>query len=73
MELGGMGERVLGFCHSYLDAKEFPKGFAFDNEHGYYFILQSSFLLELWLGVIIYTLIWLSNEVDMIESPINTL
>merc|ERR1712003_471949 len=31
-ELGGMGERVLGFCHSFLDAKEYPKGYAFDNE-----------------------------------------
>jgi len=33
MELGGMGERVLGFCHTYLDAKEYPKGYAFDNEN----------------------------------------
>lgn len=32
MELGGMGERVLGFCHSFLDAKEYPKGYAFNNE-----------------------------------------
>merc|ERR1719186_1241390 len=27
-----MGERVLGFCHSFLDKEKFPKGFAFDNE-----------------------------------------
>merc|ERR1740124_1124842 len=33
LELGGMGERVLGFCHSFLDAKEYPKGYAFDNEN----------------------------------------
>ena len=26
MELGGMGERVLGFAHHYLDASSFPKG-----------------------------------------------
>merc|ERR1712180_325544 len=32
MELGGMGERVLGFAHSYLDAGEFPKGFEFDAD-----------------------------------------
>merc|ERR1711931_604818 len=32
MELGGMGERVLGFAHSYLDAGEFPKGFNFDAD-----------------------------------------
>ena len=32
MELGGMGERVLGFAHSYLDDGEFPKGFNFDAE-----------------------------------------
>ncbi|KAL5271530.1 hypothetical protein ACHWQZ_G001971 [Mnemiopsis leidyi] len=32
MELGGMGERVLGFCHSFLDTKEYPIGYAFNNE-----------------------------------------
>jgi len=30
--LGGYGERVLGFCHTYLDAKEYPKGYSFNNE-----------------------------------------
>lgn len=29
LELGGMGERVLGFCHFYLDAEKFPPGFEF--------------------------------------------
>ncbi|XP_072325188.1 sodium/potassium-transporting ATPase subunit alpha-3b isoform X1 [Scyliorhinus torazame] len=32
MELGGLGERVLGFCHFYLPEEQFPKGFAFDTE-----------------------------------------
>merc|ERR1711990_1016655 len=32
MELGGMGERVLGFAHLYLDSSDFPKGFAFDTD-----------------------------------------
>merc|ERR1719461_887019 len=32
MELGGLGERVLGFCDFYLDKEQFPKGFAFDTE-----------------------------------------
>uniref|UniRef100_A0A0N5A3I6 Sodium/potassium-transporting ATPase subunit alpha n=1 Tax=Parastrongyloides trichosuri TaxID=131310 RepID=A0A0N5A3I6_PARTI len=32
LELGGMGERVLGFCDYKLDPSEFPKGFAFDTE-----------------------------------------
>jgi sodium/potassium-transporting ATPase subunit alpha len=32
MELGGMGERVLGFCDYQLDTNKFPKGFAFDGE-----------------------------------------
>merc|ERR1719427_1498742 len=32
MDLGGRGERVLGFCHEYLDAEQFPKGFNFDTE-----------------------------------------
>ena len=29
-ELGGLGERVLGFCDVRLDAKKFPKGYKFD-------------------------------------------
>ncbi|XP_066428720.1 potassium-transporting ATPase alpha chain 1 isoform X2 [Eleutherodactylus coqui] len=32
MDLGGLGERVLGFCHLYLNEKEFPRGFNFDTE-----------------------------------------
>merc|ERR1711962_370950 len=31
-ELGGLGERVLGFCHYYLPTEQFPPGFAFDPE-----------------------------------------
>ncbi|XP_075419677.1 potassium-transporting ATPase alpha chain 2 [Tenrec ecaudatus] len=30
MELGGLGERVLGFCHLYLPADEFPETYSFD-------------------------------------------
>ena len=29
LELGGMGERVLGFCHFYLPLEQFPPGFDF--------------------------------------------
>ena len=29
LELGGMGERVLGFCHYLLPLEEFPEGFEF--------------------------------------------
>ncbi|CAJ0957790.1 unnamed protein product [Ranitomeya imitator] len=32
MDLGGLGERVLGFCHLYLNEKEFPRGFHFNTE-----------------------------------------
>uniref|UniRef100_A0A4W4FZ66 Sodium/potassium-transporting ATPase subunit alpha n=1 Tax=Electrophorus electricus TaxID=8005 RepID=A0A4W4FZ66_ELEEL len=32
MELGGLGERVLGFCHLNLPPSQFPRGFAFDSE-----------------------------------------
>lgn len=32
LELGGMGERVLGFCHFYLPAEEFPPGFEFVSD-----------------------------------------
>uniref|UniRef100_A0A8C2UTK2 Sodium/potassium-transporting ATPase subunit alpha n=2 Tax=Chinchilla lanigera TaxID=34839 RepID=A0A8C2UTK2_CHILA len=30
MELGGLGERVLGFCHLYLPADKFPESYSFD-------------------------------------------
>ncbi|ETN87086.1 Na,H/K antiporter P-type ATPase, alpha subunit [Necator americanus] len=32
LELGGMGERVLGFCDFLLPADKFPRGFKFDTE-----------------------------------------
>ncbi|KAG7475633.1 sodium/potassium-transporting ATPase subunit alpha-3 isoform X1 [Solea senegalensis] len=32
MELGGLGERVLGFCHVMLPEDQYPKGFAFDTD-----------------------------------------
>merc|ERR1712223_1783189 len=32
MELGGLGERVLGFCDFLLDTEKYPEGFAFDAD-----------------------------------------
>ena len=32
LELGGLGERVLGFCDFYLDPEKFPEDFNFDAE-----------------------------------------
>jgi len=32
MQLGGMGERVLGFCEYVLPEKMFPRGFPFDTD-----------------------------------------
>merc|ERR1712170_320604 len=32
MTLGGMGERVLGFCHCWLDKEQYPLGYQFDTE-----------------------------------------
>jgi len=32
MDLGGRGERVLGFCDTLLDAEKFPPGFKFDSD-----------------------------------------
>jgi sodium/potassium-transporting ATPase subunit alpha len=32
LELGGMGERVLGFCDYRLDHNQFSRGYAFDTE-----------------------------------------
>lgn len=31
-DLGGLGERVLGFCQKLLPAEEYPKGFEFSAE-----------------------------------------
>ena len=31
-ELGGLGERVLGFCDYFLPADEYPKGYQFDAD-----------------------------------------
>ncbi|KAG9262152.1 sodium/potassium-transporting ATPase subunit alpha-1-like isoform X1 [Astyanax mexicanus] len=33
VKLGGLGERVLGFCHYNLPDDQFPEGFAFDTEN----------------------------------------
>ena len=32
MELGGLGERVLGFCDYVLPKDDYPRGFAFDPD-----------------------------------------
>jgi len=32
LELGGLGERVLGFCDYMLDAEKYPNGYPFDPE-----------------------------------------
>ncbi|XP_062961528.1 sodium/potassium-transporting ATPase subunit alpha-1 [Cynocephalus volans] len=32
LELGGLGERVLGFCHLFLPDEQFPEGFQFDTD-----------------------------------------
>ncbi|XP_038135171.1 sodium/potassium-transporting ATPase subunit alpha-2 [Cyprinodon tularosa] len=32
LDLGGLGERVLGFCHLNLSSSQFPRGFNFDCE-----------------------------------------
>jgi sodium/potassium-transporting ATPase subunit alpha len=32
MELGGLGERVLGFCDIRLDPKKYPRGYKFDAD-----------------------------------------
>ncbi len=32
LELGGLGERVLGFCDLRLPAKDYPRGYQFDSD-----------------------------------------
>ncbi|KAJ1133374.1 hypothetical protein NDU88_011669 [Pleurodeles waltl] len=33
MDLGGLGERVLGFCHYFLPESDFPIGYPFDTDN----------------------------------------
>ncbi|EDO40680.1 predicted protein [Nematostella vectensis] len=40
LDLGGLGERVLGFCHFYLPTEQFPLGFEFDPEDNPNFPLE---------------------------------
>ena len=40
LDLGGLGERVLGFCHYYLPADQFPKGFKFEIDEPQNFPLE---------------------------------
>jgi len=44
MELGGLGERVLGFCDIRLDSKKYPKGYKFDAETENFQISELRFL-----------------------------
>ncbi|KAF0046690.1 hypothetical protein F2P81_000323 [Scophthalmus maximus] len=44
MELGGLGERVLGFCHLNLPASQFPRGFTFDCDDANFPTEQLCFL-----------------------------
>jgi len=44
MELGGLGERVLGFCDIRLDSKKYPKGYNFDAETENFQITELRFL-----------------------------
>merc|ERR1712048_775145 len=40
VHLGGLGERVLGFCNYYLPADKYPKGFKFETDEPQNFPLE---------------------------------
>ncbi|XP_028987788.1 sodium/potassium-transporting ATPase subunit alpha-2 [Betta splendens] len=44
LELGGLGERVLGFCHLNMSPAQFPRGFTFDCDNMNFPIEQLCFL-----------------------------
>jgi sodium/potassium-transporting ATPase subunit alpha len=44
LELGGLGERVLGFCDLRLPAGEFPRGYPFDSEEINFPVINLRFL-----------------------------
>jgi sodium/potassium-transporting ATPase subunit alpha len=37
LTLGGMGERVLGFCQLFLPLDKYPKGYSFNTDEVRYF------------------------------------
>ncbi|XP_071959681.1 sodium/potassium-transporting ATPase subunit alpha-3-like isoform X2 [Antedon mediterranea] len=41
LELGGLGERVLGFCQMWLPVDKFPRGFEFDVDNDVNFPLEN--------------------------------
>ncbi|CAF3349572.1 unnamed protein product [Rotaria sp. Silwood1] len=44
LELGGLGERVLGFCDLRLPANDFPRGFPFDSDEVNFPVVNLRFL-----------------------------
>jgi len=44
LNLGGLGERVLGFCDIRLDSKKYPKGYKFDADAENFQITELRFL-----------------------------
>ena len=44
MELGGLGERVLGFCDLRLDPKRYPRGYKFDPDEANFPLSDLRFL-----------------------------
>lgn len=44
MELGGLGERVLGFCDMRLDPKKYPRGYKFDPDEANFPLSDLRFL-----------------------------
>jgi sodium/potassium-transporting ATPase subunit alpha len=44
MELGGLGERVLGFCDYRLPANEYPRGFEFNSDEANFPVKNLRFL-----------------------------
>ena len=44
MELGGLGERVLGFCDLILDEEKYPSNYVFDSEEQNFPLTKLRFL-----------------------------
>jgi len=44
LELGGLGERVLGFCDLRLPVNEYPRGYPFDSDEANFPVSNLRFL-----------------------------
>ena len=72
LELGGMGERVLGFCHFFLPVEEYPPGFEFQTDEVSFSVLLLLSIDICW-NWLIYSFILNSLSFSILVSLIQSI